>query len=127
MPRWERREHVDQSSAAHETCHTGKTERIPILKYYADQPKASETTPVSKPNAKDDLKSLPMPELEKKLEASPDGLSQAEALKRLTQYGPNEIEEKKTNRRGWILGRTSGGQCHRRAESQTGDQGPGET
>jgi H+-transporting ATPase len=48
-------------------------------------------------NAKDNLKSMPMPEVEKKLESSPDGLSQAEAEKRLTQYGPNEIEEKKTN------------------------------
>ncbi|MDQ6882602.1 MAG: plasma-membrane proton-efflux P-type ATPase, partial [Pseudomonadota bacterium] len=38
-----------------------------------------------------------MPEVEKKLESSPDGLSQAEARKRLTKYGPNEIEEKKTN------------------------------
>ena len=35
--------------------------------------------------------------MEKKLGSSPDGLSQAEAQKRLTQYGPNEIEEKKTN------------------------------
>jgi H+-transporting ATPase len=49
------------------------------------------------PDAKDDLKSLPLPEVEKKLESSPDGLSQAEAQKRLTQYGPNEIEERKTN------------------------------
>jgi H+-transporting ATPase len=49
------------------------------------------------PNAKDDLKSLPMPELQAKLGSSSDGLSQAEAQKRLTQYGPNEIEEKKTN------------------------------
>ena len=63
------------------------------MKPNADQPKAPE----SKPNAKDDLKSLPMPEVEKKLGSSPDGLSQAEAQKRLTQYGPNEIEEKKTN------------------------------
>ena len=38
-----------------------------------------------------------MAELEAKLGSSPDGLSQAEAQKRLTQYGPNEIEEKKTN------------------------------
>jgi H+-transporting ATPase len=53
--------------------------------------------PESKPEAKDDLKSLPMPEVEKKLGSSPDGLSQAEAQKRLAQYGPNEIEEKKTN------------------------------
>ncbi len=48
-------------------------------------------------NAKDDLKSFPMPELQSKLVMSPDGLSQAEAEKRLIQYGPNEIEEKKTN------------------------------
>ena len=53
--------------------------------------------PPSKPVSKDDLKSLPMPELQKKLGSSPDGLSQAEAEKRLTQYGPNEITEKKTN------------------------------
>jgi H+-transporting ATPase len=56
-----------------------------------------ELKPVAKPDAKDDLKSLPMSELEKKLGSSPDGLSQAEAQKRLTQYGPNEIEEKKAN------------------------------
>ena len=49
------------------------------------------------PDAKDDLKTLPMAEVEKKLGSSPDGLTQAEAQKRLTQYGPNEIEEKKTN------------------------------
>ncbi len=53
--------------------------------------------PQTKPESKDDLKSLPMPELQAKLGSSPDGLSQAEADKRLTQYGPNEIEEKKTN------------------------------
>jgi H+-transporting ATPase len=59
----------------------------------ADQPKASE----SKPNAKEDFKSLPMPELQVKLRSSPDGLSQGEAQKRLAQYGPNEIEEKRTS------------------------------
>ena len=152
------------------------------MKPNADQPKAPESKPGSKPNAKpdarldakpdakDDLKTLPMPEVEKKLGSSPDGLTQAEAQKRLTQYGPNEIEEKKTNlvpeiphlflgphpvddrsggdsvgrgpalagflhhppfaggqRRGRILGRTPGGQRHRRPEGQAGDQGPGET
>ena len=51
----------------------------------------------AKPESKDDMKSLPMPEFEKKLGSTPDGLSQAEAEKRLTQYGPNEIPEKKTN------------------------------
>ena len=50
-----------------------------------------------KPESKDDLKSLPMPELQKKLGSSADGLTQVEAAKRLTQYGPNEITEKKTN------------------------------
>jgi H+-transporting ATPase len=53
--------------------------------------------PASKPSPKDDLKSIPMQELQKKLGSTPDGLSQAEAQKRLTQYGPNEIAEKKTN------------------------------
>ena len=61
------------------------------------QPKAPASKPGSKPGAKDDLKSLPLPEVEKRLELSPNGLAQAEAQKRLTQYGPNEIEEKKTN------------------------------
>ena len=70
---------------------------------------AKPTAPASKPGAKpdakaeakpapqDDLKTLPMAEVEKKLESSPDGLTQAEAQKRLTQYGPNELVEKKTN------------------------------
>jgi H+-transporting ATPase len=51
----------------------------------------------SKPDLKDDLKTVPMDELQTKLESSPDGLTQEEAKKRLTKYGPNEIEEKKTN------------------------------
>ena len=81
------------------------------MKPNGDEPKAPESKPepkskgsepkaVSKPDApdpKDDLKTLPLPEVEKKLGSSPDGLSQAEAQKRLTQYGPNKIEEKKTN------------------------------
>lgn len=54
-------------------------------------------SPQAKPDAKDDLKTLPLAEVEKKLESSPDGLTQAEAQKRLTQYGPNELTEKKTN------------------------------
>jgi H+-transporting ATPase len=62
-----------------------------------DQPKTPDSKPGSKPDAKDALKTLPMPEVEKKLGSSPDGLTQAEAQKRLTQYGPNEIKEEKTN------------------------------
>ena len=64
------------------------------MKPNADKPEAK---PGSKPESKDDLKSLPMPEVEKRLGSSPDGLTQAEAQKRLSQYGPNEIEEKKSN------------------------------
>ena len=67
------------------------------MKPNSDQPTASDTKLGPKPAAKDDLKSLPLAEVEKKLASSPDGLTQAEAQKRLTQYGPNEIEEKKTN------------------------------
>jgi H+-transporting ATPase len=57
----------------------------------------SKSKQAAAPDAKDDLKSLPMPEVEKKLGSSSDGLTQAEATKRLAQYGPNELEEKKTN------------------------------
>ncbi len=46
---------------------------------------------------KGDLKSLPLSEVEKQLGSSSDGLTQAEAATRLTHYGPNELEEKKTN------------------------------
>jgi H+-transporting ATPase len=63
----------------------------------AGRPKTAQSKPASTPHADDDLKYLPLPEVEKKLGSSPDGLSQAEAEKRLTQYGPNEIVEKKTN------------------------------
>jgi H+-transporting ATPase len=59
--------------------------------------KPDSKKPESKPEPKDDLKTLPLPDVEKKLGYSADGLTPAEAQKRLTQYGPNEIEEKKTN------------------------------
>ena len=49
----------------------------------------------AKPVAKDDLQKLPLAEVEKRLGSSPDGLTQDEAKKRLAQYGPNEIAEKK--------------------------------
>jgi H+-transporting ATPase len=67
------------------------------MKPNTDQPKTPKSKQESNPESRDDLKSLSMAEMEKKLESSPDGLTQVEAQKRLTQYGPNEIEEKKTN------------------------------
>ena len=60
-------------------------------------PRPPDPKLISKPVAKDNLQTLPLAEVEKKLGSSPDGLTQAEAQKRLTQYGPNEIAEKKTN------------------------------
>ena len=53
--------------------------------------------PQQKPNPTDDLKTLPIAEVEKRLTSSPNGLTDIEAKKRLAQYGPNEITEKKTN------------------------------
>jgi H+-transporting ATPase len=67
------------------------------MKAHADQSKAPVSEADSKPDAKDNLQTLPLVEVEKKLGSSPDGLTHAEAQKRLTQYGPNEIAEKKTN------------------------------
>ena len=51
----------------------------------------------SKSEAKEDLKSLSLKELQAKLGSSPAGLTQAEAKRRLGQYGYNEISEKKIN------------------------------
>ncbi len=64
------------------------------MKPEPDIPVNAETQPSDKT---DGLKTLAMPELLKKLGSSADGLSQAEAAKRLTQYGPNAITEKKSN------------------------------
>lgn len=69
-----------------------------IVKSDADLPVKPEDKPAAKPSDKTDaLKTLAMPDLMKKLGSSADGLSQAEATKRLTQYGPNAIAEKKSN------------------------------
>jgi H+-transporting ATPase len=51
----------------------------------------------NKPAAAEDLRLIPLEDVEKKLASSPDGLTQAEAEKRLAQYGSNEIQEKKAN------------------------------
>lgn len=58
-----------------------------MMKFHPNRSKESPT--------QEDLKSLSLSELEKKLGASSEGLSQTEATRRLEQYGPNEIEEKK--------------------------------
>jgi H+-transporting ATPase len=63
---------------------------------HTDPAKAPDIKPGAKPVAKDDLQKLPLAEVEKRLSTSPNGLTEGEAKKRLTQYGPNEIAEKKT-------------------------------
>jgi H+-transporting ATPase len=69
------------------------------VKSDADLPVKAETqtTTEIKAESKTDDKTLAMPQLFTKLGSSADGLTQAEATKRLTQYGPNAIAEKKTN------------------------------
>ena len=62
-----------------------------------DRAEALKSKAPLKPVGKDDLQTLPLVEVEKALGSSPEGLTQVEAQKRLTQYGPNEIAEKKTN------------------------------
>ena len=57
----------------------------------------SETPSQDQTEPQADLKSLPLPQLEAKLATSADGLTQAEADRRLTRYGPNALAEKKVN------------------------------
>jgi H+-transporting ATPase len=68
------------------------------MKPNTERPTPHESNPGSKPDPKDDLKTMPLAEVEKRLGSSLDGLTQVEAQKRLTQYGLNELTEKKTNR-----------------------------
>jgi H+-transporting ATPase len=57
----------------------------------------TSTSPSTIPGAAEDLKSLPLADVQKRLASSPEGLTELEAKKRLVQYGPNEIEEQKSN------------------------------
>ena len=63
----------------------------------ADQPRAAKAKDGPKPVAGDDLQKASIADVEKRLGSSPEGLTDAEAKKRLTQYGSNEIVEKKAN------------------------------
>jgi H+-transporting ATPase len=51
----------------------------------------------AKADPKDDLKTLPMAEVERRLQSSAEGLTQTEASQRLIKYGPNEITERKSS------------------------------
>ncbi len=78
------------------TVHAIKPEE-PEAQEAAHAAAATRAGPAAKPDPNQLLKSLPMPALMAQLASTPDGLAQAEAQKRLAQYGPNEIKEKKTN------------------------------
>ncbi len=66
---------------------------------------SSRTPPAMRPDAgsgsaadaSQDLKELPLAEVEKQLQSSPDGLGADEAKTRLVKYGPNEIAEQTTS------------------------------
>ena len=63
----------------------------------SDRSRSPDAKPYGAASAKEELGSLPLPEIEKRLDSSAEGLTQAEATRRLAQYGANEIEEKRTN------------------------------
>ena len=67
------------------------------MSVHQDHSAAPQSRPGLKPVANDNLQTRPLAEVEKELGSSPDGLTEAEAKKRLMQFGPNEIAEKKTN------------------------------
>ena len=62
-----------------------------------DTPHLTPSPAAGTPKPGPDLKSAPIAEVEQHLRTSPQGLSQAEATRRLAQYGPNEIADHKTN------------------------------
>src|ERR1700683_5259368 len=91
------RERVRSIDPRIDTPRWGAVAEVTTMEPNAGQCSAPESKPGPKSHAQDDLKSLPLPDVEKKLGSSPNGLTQVDAQKRLTQYGPNEIAEKKTN------------------------------
>ena len=54
------------------------------MEAHVDRPEAPKSETRSKPVANDNLQTRPLSEVEKELGSSPDGLTQAEAQKRLT-------------------------------------------
>jgi len=62
-----------------------------------DKPSTVDSEQKLRQDTNEDLKSIPMEELLRKLASSPEGLSREEAQRRLSQYGSNEITEEKIN------------------------------
>lgn len=64
----------------------------------------SEAKSPKRSDGEDELRTLPMEEVRKRLDCTAEGLTAAEATKRLDQYGPNEIVEKHVNALLKLLG-----------------------
>ncbi|BBY65834.1 plasma-membrane proton-efflux P-type ATPase [Mycolicibacterium helvum] len=62
-----------------------------------DTPNAATSTAAGSAEPDTGLKSAPLAEVARQLGYSPEGLTAADAAKRLEQYGPNEIAEHRTN------------------------------
>jgi H+-transporting ATPase len=72
------------------SCHTQ-------IQKVEPKPDGAGTGKQTGPGTPDVLGEMAMPALQARLESSPAGLTDAEAKRRLAQYGANEIAEKKTN------------------------------
>src|SRR5579864_3366998 len=59
----------------------------------SDAPKIPAPKPGLEPNAPEHLNSLPLPEMQKMLGSTSDGLTQAEAQKLLEKFGPNAMPD----------------------------------
>ncbi len=67
------------------------------MKANVGQSELSSAVAATKPATPMDFRTLPLADLQDQLGSTSKGLTQAEAAKRLAQYGPNEIAEKKSN------------------------------
>ena len=61
------------------------------------QDSSSQTKVATTKNGKANIETQPLEDVEKELKTSLDGLSVEEAAKRLTEYGPNALDESKVN------------------------------
>ncbi|MBW4030117.1 MAG: plasma-membrane proton-efflux P-type ATPase [Acidobacteria bacterium] len=68
------------------------------------EPEHNRSNSESKSGDEQDLKTIPLVEVEHRLMSSSKGLTQQEAMTRLAQYGPNQIQEKSVNQLVKFLG-----------------------
>ncbi len=88
---------TEETASSHGESNGSKDNKEPSVKVDPKSEVREDLKPNAKPTSKDDLKSVPMADLQAKLQSSPKGLSQAEALKRLANDGPNALKVEKTS------------------------------